>query len=163
MKSLLTILFLLGGLTLFAQSKIDSGLVDFIKTRNYVQLTDTAHLPKSFLPYLHFIKDNLSAQKYAAPADVYVEVAHVEESSYGLTVPVIDLTGVKFIKRQYDAAIKTIGAIKAKDTIINGRKYETIPADEILLAAPIGDPSGGRERVLKINKADGTIATYLTQ
>lgn len=145
MKSLLTVFLLFSLPALFAQSKNDAGLSDFIKKNGYVQLTDTAHLPKSILPYLPVIEDNLSAQKYAAPTNVYLKLADVWDNNYQITVTIMNISEIKLIKQQYDKAQNT------KDTVINGR------IERLAIVS-----AGGGEQ-FKINKSDGHITAFRNQ
>lgn len=148
MKLLLTVLFLFNGFIAFSQTKNDDGLADFIRSKYYIQLTDTVHLPKTVLPYLHLITDNLLAAKYATPAEAYVNAAYVMDYNTEMKITVINIQGIRALKREEDENLKL------KDTSINGRLFRT---EHIVLGNP------GNERELVINKADGSIVTHLFQ
>lgn len=149
MKVLLTVLLSFHCLIGFTQTPTDS-LSAYITRNHYVRLTDTAHLTKNIIPYLHLIAIHLSATNYGKPDDVYINAAAVWETSGSINIPIVHINGIKTLKHEEDEAAE----LKKRDTIINGH-FQGIEF------SVIGNPGG--EHDLVINKADNTLKYYMQQ
>ena len=147
MKLLLTVLLSSSCLIGFAQNPTDS-LSAFIARHYYVRLTDTPHLAKGIIPYLPLITEHLSATNYGEPSDIYIDAANVWESSKTINIPIVNINGIKTLKREEDRA----DSEKLKDSVTNKLLHEHIF---------IGDPAGKHNLI--INKADRTLKYYMEQ
>lgn len=146
-RYLVLALFFLGSLSAFSQAKPDTTLTTYIRTRNWVKITDTAALPKTIMPYysklVNYVKTSLPYQL----KNTYVLTAHVRNTATELSIPITDINGILSHKKTEERFPKF------KDTVVNGKK--------VRLAIPMfnGDPSGRQVTVI-FNKASGKIMLY---
>lgn len=151
---------LLFSINCYGQSKMDTDMTAYINNKRYIALADTAHLPKSIMPYYPVITGYLS--RLFKSDEIYI--SSIQDDSYSLDLTVYGLSGIKLEKHVADREKRENDSLRTngKDSgtlVINGQKEKI----KIFRLDQVTGNLSGKDGHFHLDKKTGSITYKLWQ